>query len=65
MFFDKVPSLASGASLLSFAALYPSATYNELWFLTAGPVVCIPMILTEFPERKNCGSFFEKQNRHE
>ena len=33
--------------------------------LTAGPVVGIPMILTELPERKNCGSFFKKHNRHE
>ena len=29
-------------------------------FLTAGPVVGIPMILSELPERKNCGSFFKK-----
>ena len=33
-----------------------------MWFLTAGPVVCIPMILTEFPQGKNCGSFFKKHN---
>ena len=26
-----------------------------MWFLTDGPVACIPMILAEFPERKNCG----------
>ena len=35
-----------------------------MWFLTADPVVCIPMVLTELPERKNCGSFFKKHNRH-
>ena len=35
-----------------------------MWFLTADPVVCIPMVLTEFPERKNCGSFFKKHDRH-
>ena len=33
-----------------------------MWFLTADPVVCIPMILTEFPQGKNCGSFFKKHN---
>ena len=26
---------------------------DEMWFLTAGPEVCIPMILTEFLEGKN------------
>ena len=31
---------------------------GEKWFLTAGPMVGIPMILAEFPERKNCESFF-------
>ena len=36
--------------------------FGEMWFLTAGPVVCTPMVLTEFPERKNCGSFFKKHN---
>ena len=36
-----------------------------IWFLTAGPVVGIPLILAEFPERKNCGCIFEKHNRHE
>ena len=24
--------------------------FDEIWFLTAGPMVCIPMILTELPE---------------
>ena len=44
---------------------YPLAIFGEMWFLTAGPVVSIPMILAEFPERKNCGNFFKKHNRHE
>ena len=39
--------------------------FGEMWFLTAGPVVGIPMILAEFPERKTCGSFFKKHNCHE
>ena len=33
-----------------------------MWCLTAGPVVCIPMILTEFPQGKHYESFFKKQN---
>ena len=36
-----------------------------MWFLTTGPVVNIPMILAELPDRKNCGSFFKKHNGHE
>ena len=39
--------------------------WGELWFSTAGPQVGIPLILAEFPERKNCGCFFKKHNRHE
>ena len=35
-----------------------------MWFLTAGPVVGIPLIVAELPERKNCGSFFKKHYRH-
>ena len=35
-----------------------------MWFLTDGLVVSVPMILAELPERKNCGSFFKKHNRH-
>ena len=34
-------------------------------FLTAGPVVGIPLILAELPERKDCGSLFKKHNLHE
>ena len=41
------------------------AIYGEVWFLTAAPVVRIPMILAELPERKNCESFFKKHNRDE
>ena len=33
-----------------------SCFFGEMWFLTAGPVVGIPMILAELPKRKNCGS---------
>ena len=44
---------------------YPLAFFGEMWFLTAGPVVSIPMILAELPEKKNCGSWFKKHNRHE
>ena len=41
------------------------AIFGEVWFLTAGPAVSIPMILAELPERKNCGSFFKKHICHE
>ena len=41
------------------------AIFGEMWFLTTGPVLGIPMILAELPETKNCGSFFKKQNCHE
>ena len=30
-----------------------SCRFGEMWFLTAGQVVGISMILAEFPERKN------------
>ena len=39
--------------------------FGELWFSTAGPMVSIPMIFAEFPERKNCVCLFKKHHRHE
>ena len=39
--------------------------FGELWFLTTGPVAGMPMILAELPEKKNCWTFFKKQNYHE
>ena len=41
------------------------AISDDMWFLTAGPEVCMPMILTEFPQGKNCRSFFKKHNFEE
>ena len=38
------------------------AIFDEMWFLTADPVVCVPMMLLEFPLGENCGSFFKKHN---
>ena len=38
------------------------ALFGEMWFLTAGPVACIPMILTDLLQGKNCGSIFKKHN---
>ena len=38
------------------------AISDEMWFLTAGPVVCVPMVLTQLPQGKNCGNFFKKNN---
>ena len=46
-------------------AINSLALFGEMWFLTAGPVVGIPMILAEIPERKKCGSFFKKHHRNE
>ena len=33
------------------AALHSSAMFNELWFLTTGPLVGISVIFAEFPVR--------------
>ena len=48
-----------------YIAINSLALSDEMWFLTAGPVVCTPMVLAEFRERKNCGSFFKKDNCRE
>ena len=32
---------------------------GEMWILTADPVVCIPLILTEFPQELLLLFFFE------
>ena len=45
--------------------ILPFFFFAEMWFLTADPAVCTPMILTEFLQGKNCGSFFKKHNCHE
>ena len=42
---------------LVYIAINSLAVSGEMWFLTAAPVVCKPMILTEFLQGKNCGSF--------
>ena len=41
-------------------AINSLAISDEMWFLTADPVVGMPMILTEVPQGKNFGSFFKK-----
>ena len=48
--------------IVGFFATNSHAISDEMWFLTAGPAVGIPMILTEFPQGQNCGSFFKKHN---
>ena len=60
---DK-PGTTNGTQFDFFAINY-LAILGETWSLTAGPVVSIPMILAELPERKNCENFFKKHNRHE
>ena len=62
-FVDK-PGTTNGAQF-GFVAINSLAIFGEMWFLTAGPVVSVPMILTELPEGKNCGSFFKKHHLHE
>ena len=41
------------------------AIFGEMWFLTTGPVVGVPMILAELPQLENCGCFFKKHHCHE
>ena len=41
------------------------AIFDEVWFLTTGPVAGMPMILAEFSELKNCQCVFEKHYCHE
>ena len=53
------------AHSLIYIAINSLPLLGEMWFLTDGEVVSIPMILAELLERKNCKSFFKKHNRHE
>ena len=48
-----------------YIAINPFVSPDEMWFLTAGPVVSIPMILAWLSERKDCGCFFKKHKCHE
>ena len=43
--------------IVGYIAINLLVIFDEMWFLTAGPVVSIHMILAELPERKNCGVF--------
>ena len=36
------------------------AMFGEMWFLTTGPVVGIPMIFAELPKWKSCGCFLQE-----
>ena len=51
--------------IVSCTAINSLTLCGEMWLLTAGPVIRLPMILAELPESKNCGSFFKKHNCHE
>ena len=55
---DKPGTTNGGAHSLINCNQFSCPFFGELWFSTAGPVVGIPMILAEFPERTNCGCFF-------
>ncbi len=57
------PGTTNGAQLDMLQSILFSL-FGDMWFLTADPVVGIPMILAELPERKNCGSFFKKHDCH-
>ena len=41
------------------------AIVGGMWFLIAGAMIDIPIILAELPERKNCKCFFKEHHRHE
>ena len=49
---DK-PRTTSGTQLDFLQSSF--AIPSEMWFLTAGPVVCMPTILTEFLQKSNAG----------
>ena len=57
---DK-PGTTNG-TWFGYIAINALAIFGEMWFLNAGPVVGIPMVLTEFPQGKHSGSFFKKHN---
>ena len=40
--------------------IYSLAILGEMWFLTAGPMVCITMVLTEFPQGKELREFLQE-----
>ena len=58
---DK-PGTTNGTQFDILQSINSLAITDEMWFLTADPVVCIPMILAEFLQGKHCGSFFKKHN---
>ena len=39
--------------------------FDEMWFLTAFPVMYVPMFFAEFRQWKHCGSFLKKHNSDE
>ena len=45
-----------------YIAINSLAISDEMWFLTAFLVIRVPMIFAEFPQGKNCGSFFKMHN---
>ena len=45
---------------LIFFAINSLAIFGEMWFLTAGPVVSIPMVLTKFPRGKELREFLQE-----
>ena len=51
--------------IVRYIAIDSFAFSGEMWFLTAGPVVSIAMILAGLPDWKNCKCFFKKHNCHE
>ena len=43
--------------VVRYFAIDSFAFFGEMWFLTTGPLVSIPIIFAELPEWKNCGCF--------
>ena len=46
--------------LVGFIAINSLAVCDEMWILTAFPMIRIPMFLAESPQRKHCMSFLKK-----
>ena len=46
--------------MVGYIAINSLAISDEMWFLTAGPVVCIPMILTEFSRVEEMREFLQE-----
>ena len=44
-----------------YIAINSLAIFGEMWFLTAFPVVCVPVVLTKFPREKELREFLQEE----